>query len=172
MSLKIDNQLNTLVDQKNFVIPATAISSIPISPISYTTVASSNDNVGPVGYYVNDDLMLYCIIGYVCTDTENINRYSFDLKKYQYYMIGKLLHDGVDLIELNEELITYLQETTLEDEFPIIQIVSKNESNKFKNKIEELPQVMLNPKVFYGIKSSESTSTINQLESRYSSLPF
>ena len=169
MSLNIDSQLNTLIDQKNFVIPTTAISSIPISQISYTTVASSN---APVGYYVNNNLMLYCIIGYVCTDTENINRYSFDLKKYQYYMIGKLLDDGVDLIELNEELITYLQETAIEDEFPIIQVVSKNESNNFKNKIEELPQVMLNPKVFYGIKSSESTSTINQLKSRYSFLPF
>lgn len=170
MSSKIDNQLNILIDQKNSVIPATAISSIPISQISYTTVASSSN--APVGYYVNNHLMLYCIIGYVCTDTENIYQYSFDLKKYQYYMIGKLLDDGVDLIELNEELITYLQETAIEDKFPIIQIVSKNESDNFKNKIEELPQVMLNPKVFYGVKSLESTSTINQLKSRYSFLPF
>ena len=116
-------------------------------------------------YGVRHDIDGYCLDTdrgcYECFKNHNIS---------QDEVIDYIVDDYKREIEDNKSEINSCIKTIENSKEMIVEC--KNEISRIKNKIEELPQVMLNPKVFYGIKSLESTSTINQLKSRYSFLPF
>lgn len=115
---------------------------------------------------------MFCLLGIFCKMSSSSESYNFDFEKYQYYMIGKELGDGVDLIKLNKEMINYLNDECLEEDYSIIQVIAMNNQSGKLNELNNVPDVLLQPKIFYGIKSEKSTNTLETFKSRYSIIPF
>lgn len=115
---------------------------------------------------------MFCLLGIFCKMASSSEPYNFNFEKHQYYMIGKELGDGIDLIELNKEMIDYFNDECLEEDYPIIQVIAINNQSEKLNELNNVPDVLLRPKIFYGIKSENSTNTFDLFKLRYSILPF
>ena len=120
----------------------------------------------------NNNNFVYCIIGYEVCDINNAYKYNFDLMKYDYVMIGKNLDYGVDIIKLNKEIINFIKINSFLNNYKIIQIIKEAYDHKINNMMYNVPDVLLKPQIYFGIKDINCTTNHYVFEQRYETIPF
>lgn len=124
------------------------------------------------GYVSNSSSSSFCIIGYKVCNTNTAHDYNFDLENNQYLMIGRELCEGIDIIDLNKAMIKHLKDECLEHEYEIIQVLSFSVDSDYANEVEQIPEIILKPKVIFGTRSDNYTRTVAEFKHRYETMPF
>jgi hypothetical protein len=130
------------------------------------------DNIAWVTKKDETNAWIYCIVGYEVCTTKNINEYQFDFFKNEYIMIGKQLDYGTDIINLDEVMILELKYLYDIKEYKIIQVIKQCSSELPNNELTYLPNVLLKPQIYYGLKDANYTMNVDMLRERYDYIPF
>lgn len=123
-------------------------------------------------YVSNSSSSSFCVVGYKICSTSYMHDIVFDSEKYNYIMLGKYLNEGIDFVLLDDEMIKYLQNDSLEDDYDVIQVLSYSFGDDYYNEMKQVPDIIMKSQVFFGTKDDDSTTNINQFKQRYSILPF
>lgn len=116
--------------------------------------------------------LVYCIIGYEVCNISNAYEYAFDLINYDYVMIGKDLDYGVDIIKLDKEIINFIKLNSFVNNYKIIQVIKATYASEINNMMYNVPDVLLKPQIYFGLKDANCTTNDYIFEQRYETIPF